>query len=337
MTDQTPLHIPARELPWPKTLSPEALRMAQFLYSLPLAPPPSGTDPDAWAQLLAESAPTSPEQTIGIAMGTVGGVPSGVFLPTTETKIGNASVFSTPSPSDELDDRVIFALHGGGWTDGGGEVCRAAASLVATTYGAATWAVDYRMPPSSPFPAGLEDCVRAYRELLEHRPADRIAVFGMSAGGNLAAALMLTLAEEGLPLPGALLLNSPAVDLTEGSDSLETNWFGDLVPSVKFTERAQLYSGGHDLSDPHLSPIFGDVSVFPPTILISGTRDVLLSDTVRLHRALRAEGIRADLHVFEAAPHGLFAGQAPEDREAAREISAFLDEHVPKRHPGASA
>jgi acetyl esterase/lipase len=89
-----------------------------------------------------------------------------------------------------------------------------------------------------------------------------------------------------------------------------------------------LYAAGHDLTDPYLSPLFGDFKTgFPPTILCTGTRDLFLSNTVLLHRKLRAAGIPADLHVFEAAGHGMFLGAAPEDRELDREIRAFVDAH----------
>ena len=93
-----------------------------------------------------------------------------------------------------------------------------------------------------------------------------------------------------------------------------------------------LYAGGHDLTDPYVSPVFGDFSPgFPPTLLASGTRDLLLSDTVRLHRALRAAHVTAELHVFEAAPHGFFRGQAPEDRELDREVRDFIERVCPSR------
>ena len=90
----------------------------------------------------------------------------------------------------------------------------------------------------------------------------------------------------------------------------------------------RLYAGQQDLRDPLVSPLFGDFSNgFPPTILTTGTRDLLLSDTVRMHRELRSAGIEADLHVWEAAGHGLFLGMAPEDTERASEIQRFLDRH----------
>jgi acetyl esterase/lipase len=90
-----------------------------------------------------------------------------------------------------------------------------------------------------------------------------------------------------------------------------------------------LYAGSHDLRDPYLSPIFADFSKgFPPTLLSSGTRDLFLSNTVLLHRALRRAGIEAELHVFEAMSHGGFFGKAPEDRELLGEHVRFIDEHL---------
>ena len=85
---------------------------------------------------------------------------------------------------------------------------------------------------------------------------------------------------------------------------------------------------GHDLSHPYVSPLFGDFTKgFPPTLLASGTRDIYLSNTVRMHRALRAADVPAELHVFEAAPHGGFYGLAPEDQELTREVRRFMHAH----------
>lgn len=85
-----------------------------------------------------------------------------------------------------------------------------------------------------------------------------------------------------------------------------------------------LYANGADLRDPLVSPLFGDLSGFPPTLLQSGTRDLFLSTTVRLHRALRRAGVAAELHVFEAMPHGGFGGGTPEDAELRAEVTGFV-------------
>lgn len=205
-------------------------------------------------------------------------------------------------------------------------MCRVRGALTSVSVGARVWAVDYRMPPDHRYPAALDDCLTAYRALLKERRPEEIVVGGSSAGGNLAAALMLRARDEQLPLPAALVLSTPATDLTEAGDTWQTNLGLDNVLTGSLLPAIQLYADGHDLRDPCLSPLFGDFTKgFPPTVLASGTRDLLLSDTVRMHRALRAAGVEAELHVFEAAGHGMFLGNTPEDDEKAREIRQFVD------------
>jgi monoterpene epsilon-lactone hydrolase len=183
------------------------------------------------------------------------------------------------------------------------------------------------MPPDHPYPTPLDDCVAAYRALLRQCRPEDIVIGGPSAGANLAAATILRARDEGLPLPGGATLFSPAADLTESGDTWNTNFGVDTVFTARATAAFHLYAAGHDLRDPYLSPVFGDFGKgFPPTLLIAGTRDVLLSDTVRLHRALSAAGVPADLHVFEAAGHSGFLGMAPEDQEPGQQIRRFAYE-----------
>lgn len=189
-----------------------------------------------------------------------------------------------------------------------------------------TWCPDYRMPPLHPYPAAVDDGLAVYRALLELRDAADIFVGGASAGGNLAAALLLRARDEGLPMPAALVLPTPLVDLTESGDTFQT------LDGVHGGLRSQLpvnllYANGHDLAEPSLSPLFADLTGFPPTFLSSGTRDLLLSNTVRMHRRLLAAGVEAELHVFEAMPHGGFGGSAPEDAELDAAMNGFLDKH----------
>ena len=104
---------------------------------------------------------------------------------------------------------------------------------------------------------------------------------GLPAGGNLAAALMVRAKDEGLPMPAALVLNTPELDLTESGDSFHTNLAFDTVLGP-LTEVNQLYAAGHDLRDPHLSPLFADVTGFPPTFLQTGTRDLFLLSLIHI-------------------------------------------------------
>jgi len=226
------------------------------------------------------------------------------------------------------DDRVVLDIHGGALILQGGPACAAMTVMAAARLGLPTWGVDYRMPPDHPYPTPLDDCVRAYRALLEDVPPDRIVVAGGSAGGNLAAALVVRARDEGLPLPAAVVLATPEVDLTESGDSFATNLGVDSILG-RLMPVNELYAAGHDLAHPYLSPLFADLTGFPPTILTTGTRDLFLSNTVRMHRALRRADVEAELHVLEAAPHGGFLGMAPEDAEIAAEVRRFIDNWSP--------
>jgi monoterpene epsilon-lactone hydrolase len=127
-------------------------------------------------------------------------------------------------------------------------------------------------------------------------------------------------------MPAALVLLTPEVDLTESGDSFVT--LADVSVGLQSLHDAnRLYAGGADLTDPYLSPLFGDVTGFPPTLLISGTRDLLLSNTVRMHRKLRESGVDADLHIFDARPHAGY-GAAPEEAAVSAEIGTFVAKHL---------
>jgi len=160
-----------------------------------------------------------------------------------------------------------------------------------------------------------------YRALLRDYHPHEIIIGGGSAGGNLAAATILRARDEGLPLPAAAILMSPELDLTESGDSHQTNAGLDSMGSL--IQANLLYAGGHDLTAPYISPLFGDMTKgFPPTFLSTGTRDLFLSNTVRMHRKLRNAGIHAELHIKEAAPHaGLGGGR--EDQEIEIEARGF--------------
>jgi acetyl esterase/lipase len=151
---------------------------------------------------------------------------------------------------------------------------------------------------------------------------------GFTVGGGIAASFVLKARDIGLPLPAVCVLHSPEADLTESGDTFETNDKVDIILS-RLTNSIALYADGHDLRDPYMSPVFGNFDKgFPPTILTSGTRDLFLSNTVILHRALRRAGIKAELHVWEAMPHGGFFGTAPEDEEVLGEQVRFMKAHL---------
>ena len=307
-------HVPARDIASPTFLS-EGARM--FLISQPAQHGyPAIGDKAAWREYVA-----AVDQGVLPLLSRICEVgPAEV----SERLAGGARVFDiAPSGLPEGDRGVILDIHGGGLIMCGGELCRLMGISAALRLQRRIWTVDYRMPPDHPYPAALDDCVAAYRALLAERAPGEIVIHGGSAGGNLAAALILRARDEGLPLPAGAILNTPEIDLTESGDSFQTNLGVDpgLRPLMPVN---LLYADGHDLSHPYLSPLFGDFSKgFPPTLLTTGTRDLYLSNTVRMHRALRAADIPAELHVTEAGPHTGFPG-TPEGEAIEREVRRFI-------------
>ena len=313
------LHVPAREIPIPSSVSPEAQAVLSVGFTQ-ASGYPDLADLEGWrAMIKAQDEMLLPMMSERA---------SRLDVEVEDIEVDGVSVYVlTPRGTADDDRRVYLDIHGGALIMGGGEVCRAMGITSITRAGSRVWAVDYRMPPDHPFPSPLDDCIAAYRALLEVREPHEIVVGGASAGGNLAAALILRARDEGLPLPAAAVLLTPELDLTESGDSFQTNLGVDTVLARSLMPANLLYAAGRDLADPYLSPLFGDFTKgFPPTLLACGTRDLFLSNTVRMHRALRAAGVDAELHVQEAAPHGGFFGAAPEDEELDREVRRFVAE-----------
>ena len=250
-------------------------------------------------------------------------------------RMGGVPVFTlTPKTAPAANaNRVLLHFHGGGYVLGAGESGTLEAIFMAGLGGFTVISVDYRMPPDYPYPAAMDDALAVYRELLKTTPAEKIGVFGTSTGGGMTLALALRAKAEGLPLPAALAPGTPWTDLTKTGDSYFTNqgvdnilvsydgWLGDA---------ARLYAAGHDLHDPLLSPIYGDVRGFPPTLLTSGTRDLFLSNTVRMHLKLREAGVAADLIVFEGMSHAHYhmSPDAPETAFHFKELGRFFERHL---------
>jgi monoterpene epsilon-lactone hydrolase len=307
--------VPARDIPVPDYLSPAA-RAALAAPLLPDMVYPPRHDIEAWRALVVQMEAALLPMILGGA--------AQLQADVQERDANGVRVFMTTPHGMTTERRgVILDIHGGALILGGGAACRAVGIGVADRLRSRVWSVDYRMPPDHPYPAPLDDCLEAYRALLGEHGPEEIIVYGMSAGGNLAAALILRARDEGLPLPAGAILVSPEVDLTESGDSFRTNLNVDAVPGSLMPVNL-LYAAEHDLRHPYLSPLFGDFGKgFPPTILTTGTRDLFLSNTVRMHRALRAAGVPAELHVLDAAGHMGFPG-APEGEELEREIRRFV-------------
>ncbi len=228
------------------------------------------------------------------------------------------------------EEVLLINLHGGGYTQFGGD-CSIMESISMAAAGFKVIAVDYRMPPRHPFPAAVDDGVAVYEAMLEHYQASNIAIYGASAGGGLSAAVIIAARDKGLPLPAAAVLHTPWSDLAPIGDSYATNEGVDpTLPSYEMLRHAALlYAGEARLDNPLVSPVYADYSKgFPPTLLSTGTRDLLLNCTVRQHRKLREANIPAELHVFDAMWHGFGLMVPTEQAELERETIQFLERHL---------
>jgi acetyl esterase/lipase len=185
---------------------------------------------------------------------------------------------------------LFVYLHGGAFVLNGGEAGLAESIIIAHRLKMRVLHIDYRMPPKNPTPIGRDDVVTVYQRLLQERPAHSIAMGGTSGGGNMTMAVVQRLIELGLDVPGALYLGTPGTDVSSAGDSWIIN---EGIDHILITREGMLaacvavYAAGRDPKDPLVSPYYGDVHGFPPTLLITGTRDMLLSSTARTHIKLR--------------------------------------------------
>lgn len=325
---QTVRDVPARRLPTPATVSPELQQSISLLASAARQPVAVGPQSDdEWRAWIRQA----DQQTLAVRPALQ------AMFPHTETvgEIAGVTVREiTPKTLDPAKSgQRLVHFHGGGYALNGGEASTGEAVLAAHYSGIKAVSVDYRMPPEHPFPAAIDDAVAVWRAMLADFPAASMAALGTSAGGGLTLAMTLKLKALGVPLPGALGLGTPWTDLTGASDSYAVNAGVDGIFSHfdGFSRgMAALYAGDASLTNPLISPIYGDFAEFPPSLFITGTRDILLSDTVRCYRAMRAAGVTARLEVHEAMSHAeyIYAFNSPESAVAFGDMADFFAAHL---------
>jgi monoterpene epsilon-lactone hydrolase len=319
------LQVPARTVPVPRDVSPEL----QKLIAAPRRP--------GWNKLWTTGEEWRAAANVQAAktIETLPAMRKRLHVTVQPTTIDGVRAFVvTPDEiPPEHRDKLLIHVHGGCYVFSPGEAGTAEAILMAGIGHFKVISVDYRMPPEAYFPAALDDAMTVYKSVIKTSAPKNTAVFGTSAGGALVLEMMLRAKQLGIPMPGAIAPGTPMSDVTKTGDSFYTNELVDnvLVSRNGFCHAAtEVYAHGHDLSDPLLSPVNGDMHGFPPAILTTGTRDLLLSNTVRVHRKLRRAGIEAQLEVFEGMSHAQyqFDDRVPETKEAFGEITAFFDSHL---------
>ncbi len=321
------MDVPARALPAPSTVSPQIQVIVQEPISATwnVLPKTAGE----WKALVAAGAAQ--------AVSRLPAIRERLRVRSEPTMIDgvNAHILTPEYIPPENQNRRLIHIHGGCYVNNPGESGTTEGVMMAGFGGFKVISVDYRMAPDHVFPAALDDIMTVWKAALKTSLPENMAVFGSSAGGALTLSMVLKAKQDNLPLPGAIASGTPMSDLTNAGDSFHTNAMIDnvlIAPNAACDARAAMYANGHDLTDPLLSPIFGDMHGFPPTYLITGTRDLLLSSTVRVHQKLRRAGVEAVLYVHEGMPHGAWNRDvtAPETKEGFQEIARFFGLHLGK-------
>lgn len=230
---------------------------------------------------------------------------------------------------------LYLHAHGGGYYRGSARVDAAICSHLVAGAGGRCLSVNYRRPPDEGvFPAAVDDMVALWRSLLEGGSApEKVVVGGTSAGGGLAAAFLLRLRDEKVPLPAAAILVSPWTDLTQSGESFRTN--AAHGPSRDYLAHwAGVYLDGADPRHPEASPLFADLRALPPLLIQAGGDETMLDDATLFAAAAARAGVAVTLQVTPGRPHSFQhdVGRDDRAREAVDEMARFV-----RRHTGGAA
>jgi epsilon-lactone hydrolase len=234
--------------------------------------------------------------------------------------------------------RVLMALHGGGFMLGGGGPGGQAEAIPLAGIGKVkVIAVDYRMYPEARHPAGVEDAVAVYRELLKTYKPENIGIYGCSSGGVLAGQTTASIQKQNLPRPGAIVIACDGATKAFRGDStvLGNVMTGQSPPLVSPERPLGGYFQGADPNDPIVFPAEHPdvIAKFPPTLVLTGTRDINYSTAIHTHALLRKVNVDAQLYVMEGLGHGqhVSLGPIPEAIDANTEMWKFFNRHLGRK------
>ena len=306
-----------RVVPMPATVSPEAQKWLKEIEHN--SPQPEETlaerrkHTDEWRA--RDSAEAKRLYPVNVAETTTAGVRTDIVTPLAEAN----------------KNLVLINLHGGGFNSDSGSLIEGIP--IANLARIKVVSVYYRLAPENPFPAAVDDVVAVYKELLKTYQPRNIGIFGTSAGAILTGEVAVKIKQLELPLPGALGMFSTLADFSQPSDSQQIfaldGFSGNVSPQSADHPHDEFYVGKTNPKDPVLSPLFADLHGFPPCLLVTSTRDLLLSNTSIFHRALLGAGVDAQLVVFEALPHAFwYHFQLPETKEALQIMADFFKQKL---------
>lgn len=235
-------------------------------------------------------------------------------------------------PNNMNNNGAILYLHGGAYISGSIDTHRPLVARIARTAATRALTIEYRYAPEHPFPAGLDDAIKAYHWLLgqgfDHR---KIIIAGDSAGGGLTLATLIRLRDEKAPMPAAVVCMSPWLDLTCSQDSGKRLASKDLMLTVASGKRfAGYYAGGHDLKDPYISPFFADLKNLSPMLIQVSDSEILIDENVAFEKKAKAAGVDIQLEVWGDMNH-VWQGYAPilpEAKDAIKVIGRYIQKKL---------
>lgn len=240
---------------------------------------------------------------------------------------GVPACLAVPNGQKTAHGLMVLSIHGGAYVlRGGASNLELDAVTIAERFNLPTVSIDYRQLPEWPQPVPLQDVERAWLAAQKRYPQKRWLLSGVSSGGALACSLIQKQQANGGIVPAGLALVSPLVDLSLSGDSLQTHRGIDrdiLQVEGVLQGAVSLYLNGADPRLPELSPLFGSFGGFPPTLIISGSRDLLMSDAIRLNQALLQAEVPSQLQVFEAMSHLMIGEPIPEQQQAVAMLQRF--------------
>jgi acetyl esterase/lipase len=311
----------------PMTISPEAraiyVAYQAFIMSPRPAPPETLADFDLMYENAEKSSLAASEARVTQLQPTIA-----------ELRLNDSLVYEV-KPKDYRDDgTAILFVHGGGFVVGSAKSSVGEAAGIAALTGKRVYDVDYTVAPRGNWKIATDQVMNAYKGVLAlGYDARCVGMIGGSAGASIVASTTLKIRDSGNPMPAALVLLCPMSDFTEGGDTRYTLMDADpalWAPQVR--PGLDAYAAPADQKNPYVSPVYGDFSKgYPPTLIQGGTKEFLVSDMVRLHRAIKRGGGVSDLELYEGMPHGFMGvmAEAPEGREARAEQLAFWDRYLP--------
>lgn len=315
-----------------RTFVPETISAAwrNYFEGLPdpakIAERPGPNDIEGWRRIHAEYEAQRLETSARLA--------EQLGVKIVERTLGGVRVLDITPKGWKDDGRVLVYAHGGAYT-----LFTARSTLTSSATGAAytrlrVISIDYTNPPKARWQAVTDEVVSVFKALTEQGvPMKKVAFYGDSAGGSLATGSVLKMRDQGLALPAAVVLWSPWSDITETGDSYVT--LRDAEPSYLYDTTlgpaAAAYADLKEQKHPYVSPVYGDFSKgFPPTLIQGGTRELFLSNFVRLYQAMDTAGVSVRLDLYEGMPH-VFQNKLPDSPEAQlalKKMKLFLEEHL---------